>query len=50
MANKRDVDYTEVDRILNRQFTPVEINSTEENSNFCKIYDHTYLIVIYIII
>lgn len=31
MANKRDVDYTEVDRILTGLFTPVEINSTEKN-------------------
>ncbi|XP_060861303.1 uncharacterized protein LOC132938467 [Metopolophium dirhodum] len=42
MANKRDVDYTEVDRILNGLFTPVEINSTEENghgNSRLKIYD-----------
>lgn len=32
MANKRDIDYLEIDRILNGLFTPVEMNSNQENS------------------
>ncbi|XP_001949547.1 uncharacterized protein LOC100164865 [Acyrthosiphon pisum] len=41
MANKRDVDYTEIDRILSGLFTPVEMNSTEKNgqgNSHLKIY------------
>jgi len=42
VANKRDIDYIEIDRILNGLFTPVEIYSTQENgqgSSHYEIYD-----------
>ncbi|CAH1715475.1 unnamed protein product [Aphis gossypii] len=29
MANKRDIDYTEIDRILNSLFTPIKMDSSE---------------------
>ncbi|XP_060841892.1 chloride channel CLIC-like protein 1 [Rhopalosiphum padi] len=41
MVNKRDIDYTEIDRILNSLFTPLPMNSDEFKaigSNF-EIYD-----------
>jgi hypothetical protein len=41
MVNKRDIDYTEIDRILNSLFTPLPMNSDEFQaigSNF-EIYD-----------
>ncbi|XP_025192442.1 uncharacterized protein LOC112592552 isoform X2 [Melanaphis sacchari] len=40
MASKRDIDYTEVDRILNSLFTPVEMDSSEfKVINSSEIYD-----------
>jgi len=38
MANKRDIDYMEIDRILSGLFTPVKMNFTQGNSSL-KIYD-----------
>lgn len=38
MADRRDIDYTEIDRILSGLFTPVKMNSTRGNSRL-KIYD-----------
>jgi len=29
MANKRDIDYTEIDRILTSLFTPIKMDSSE---------------------
>jgi len=38
MANKRDIDYTEIDRIFSGLFTPVKMDSTHETSHL-KVYD-----------
>jgi len=40
MANKRDIDYTEIDRILNGLFTPIDMNSEfQPISSNLKTYD-----------
>lgn len=41
MANKRDIDYIEFDRILNGLFIPVKMNSTEFQgiNGYLKLYD-----------